>query len=329
MITLVTGATGHVGLTLVQRLVAEGKTVHTLAYDTGRSLDELKRLGVRHWHADVSRYADIAPAFAGVETVFHLAARVSYRDRGWAELKAVNVDGARNVIAACRQHGIRRLVHFSSIEALSPYPVDQVLDETRPLVDDQFRFPYPRSKAMGQRLVLDAQRDGLDAVIIYPTAVIGPNDYAFRAANRQILRFTRGEYQLTEGGFDFVDARDVAEVALRAASAPAGSSYLAAGGWHAFAEMAEIVARHLGKPLPRYIVPIWQMNAVAPLLSWWNDWRKQPPTLTVAAAHAVTHWRDISHARAARELGYQPRPFAQSVIDTVEWIRANDLAATR
>ena len=321
---LVTGATGHVGLTLVKRLIAEGHAVRTLANDSGKSLDELKKTVAQHFHADITQYDQIAPAFDGVEVVYHLAARVSYRDRGWEELKAVNVGGVRNVIEACGKFGVRRLVHFSSIEAFSPYPVDQPLTETRPLVDEQFRFPYPRSKAMGQRLILEAIECGLNAVIVYPTAVIGPFDYAFRAANKILLGYARGDMRaVTEGGFNFVDVRDVVEVALNASEAETGTSYLASGHWHSFLEMAVLIAQDLGMPTPKSRLSVRQLELFAPVLSWWNDFRKQPPSLTAAAAHAVSHWGNVSHARATRDFGYQPRSFAQTVRETAAWLREN------
>ncbi len=318
---LVTGATGHVGLTLVKRLISEGHAVRTLANDRGRSLEELTKLGVQHTHADITRCQEIMPAFRGVEVVYHLAARVSYRDRGWEDVKAVNVDGVRSVIEACFASDVRRLVHFSSIEALSPYPVDQPITEERPLVDEHFRYPYPRSKAMGQRLVLQALDHGLDAVIVYPTAVIGPNDYAFRGANKILRLYAHGDMNLTtEGGFNFVDVRDVVEVAVNAANAPKGTSYLAAGHWRTFLEMAALIAQNKGMPPPKLRIKLKQMQQIAPVVSWWNELRKQPPTLTAAAAHAVSHWGNVSTERAARDFGYQPRPFEQTVLETAAWL---------
>ncbi len=321
---LVTGATGHVGLTLVKRLISEGHAVRTLANDSGRSLDELTQLGAQHTHADITRCNEIKPAFEGVEVVYHLAARVSYRDRGWEDVKAVNVDGVRSVIEACMSAGVRRLVHFSSIEAISPYPVDQPITEARSLVDEHFRYPYPRSKAMGQRLVLEAIERGLDAVIVYPTAVIGPNDYAFRGANKMLLMYARGDMNLTtEGGFNFVDVRDVVEVAVNAAQAPKGASYLAAGHWRTFLDMAVLIAQNKGMPPPKPRITLKQMQQIAPVMSWWSELRKQPPTLTAAAVHAVSHWGNVSYERAARDFGYQPRPFEQTVLETTAWLDEN------
>lgn len=322
---LVTGATGHVGLTLVNRLLAEGHTVRTLAFDSGKTLDMLKKAGVQHFHADITQPEQIAPAFEGVELVYHLAALVSYRDRGFELMKAVNVDGVRNVIAACRRSGVRRLLHFSSIEAFSPYPVDQELDETRALVDEKFKYPYPRSKAMGQRLVVEAIQQGLDAVIVYPTAVIGPYDYAFRAANRVMRDLARGNYgSLSAGGFNFVDVRDVVEVAIKAAeTAKSGAGYLAAGHWRMFLEMGKIIAEKRGDPIPKARVSVQQLEMIAPIASFFGELLHRQPLITGAAVHAVTHWGNVSHARAHRELGYTPRPFETTIHETVQWFKEN------
>lgn len=321
MNVLVTGATGHIGLLLTLRLLDAGHTVRTLAFDNAKGLALINERGLEHFHADITQYDQIEAAFSGIECVFHLAAQVSFRDRGLDEMRLVNVEGVGNVIKACQRHHVRRLIYFSSIEALSPYPADATVDETRPLVGDDYEFPYPRTKAMGQRLVLEAQAQGLETVVIYPTAVTGPNDYHFRASNSLLLQFARGRFEgVTEGGFNFVDVRDVVELSVRAAEqAPSGSSYLASGHWHSILEAGTLIAALRGFPPPKISLTAAQLKLVTPMISWWNEMRGNPPTLTAAAVLYITNWLSISHERATREFGYQPRPFAETIRDTVRW----------
>ena len=92
-----------------------------------------------------------------------------------------------------------------------------------------------------------------------------------------------------------------------------------------FPEAVRLLARRIGIELPERAVTLKQMQQIAPLVSLWNDLFHKPPTITAAAVHAVDHWRNVSHARATRDFGYQPRPFEQSVIDTYRWIVDNEL----
>ncbi len=318
---LVTGATGHVGLPLVERLLDEGHTVRTLSSDQSPALRKLHQLGVTHYSVDIRDANALIQPFSGVELVFHLAARVSYRDRDWEAVKAVNVEGVHNVIWACRKTKVRRLIHFSSIEAFSDAPHDGVIDETRALVDDDYVLPYPRSKAMGQRLVRQAIRDGLDAIIIYPSGVIGPYDYVVGAGNKVLLKLARQELPvIIGGGFNWVDVRDVVEVALNAAlKAPTGASYLAAGHWLSLRDMAASIAALTGHPAPRWEIPLGFVQPVAPLISRIADWMGKSSDITAASVHALANYRRISHERATRELGYQPRAFEETIADTYRW----------
>ena len=86
------------------------------------------------------------------------------------QAERVNVQGTRNIVELCREHGVRRLVYFSSLEAFCTDPLDRPVDEARPLVGDEFQFAYTRTKAAATRIVQQAVVDGLDAVILYPAA---------------------------------------------------------------------------------------------------------------------------------------------------------------
>jgi len=155
-------------------------------------------------------------AVEGVEVVYHAAARISLKHDDPVATR-INTEGARNVVEACLAAGVRRLVHFSSIHACSPNPPDQPIDEARPLFDDS-PLAYDRSKAAGEGEVRAGIERGLDAVIVVPTAVIGPNDFKPSRMGRLVVDVCKRRLPATvEGGFNWVDVRDVAAGALAAA----------------------------------------------------------------------------------------------------------------
>ena len=317
MTTLVTGAAGHLGLTLVQALLARGESVRALDL---RPSDALRALPVEVVQADLTDPAALDSAFAGVERVFHTAAFISLRMDEWPRLQAVNVDAVRTITRLCRAHKVKRLVHCSSVEALD-MEAGPLLTEDTPLVTPDFPIPYGRSKAMGQRIVLDAIRDGLDAVIVYPTGIFGPNDYAFRASNQVLLRLRNGERMaMSDAGLDWVDVRDVAAGAIAAAErAPAGGSYLLGNRFATIEELRNLIRACTGEPLPGRSISIRQVEWFLPLAALQSRITGKPPIINKAMLYPLKHGGPVSHERAAWDLGYAPRPLEETVADSLAW----------
>ncbi|MDX2138194.1 MAG: NAD-dependent epimerase/dehydratase family protein [Chloroflexota bacterium] len=317
MTTLVTGASGHVGLTLIQQLLEKGHTVRAL--DRNRN-PILETLPVEFVNADLRDVTSYEHAFKGVELVFHVAAYISIQMHEWPTLEAINVHGVRNVVNLCKQYGVRRLVHFSSIEALDINPIDKPINESNALVSADFAIPYPRSKAAGQRIVLQAIAEGLNAVILYPTGIIGPNDYLARASNQLLVPVANGEVPaLPMLGYDFVDVRDVASGAIAAQEiAPAGSSYVLGNARFMLPEMAAKVAKLVGVRAPQTI-PAWTMMISLPWMELNAALTGKPSMITRASLYPLRNSHTISHERATRELGYQPRSIDESLHDTIAW----------
>jgi dihydroflavonol-4-reductase len=326
MKTAVTGATGHVGVHLVRTLLARGdrvrtvvrrRTVHGVPWTDG-----LEGLSVEMAEANLGSVDALTAAFAGCELVFHAAARISITRRDAAEVRAVNVQGTRNVLAACRAAGVRRVVHFSSIEAIEPRPWDRPVDEDRPGVDASRGSPYALSKASGEREAL-AAGNGLEVVVINPTAIIGPLDFRPSLLGRAVVAMARGRLpMLVEGGFDWVDVRDVAAAAAAAAErAPAGRRYIVGGRWASMGELAALVCAQVGRTPPRLVCPYALARAWAPISSAVNQFLGREPLFTASSLEVLRGNHHVSHERAARELGYCPRDLGETVADTVEWFR--------
>ncbi len=316
---VVTGASGHLGANLVRALVAQGRKVRALVRKDCRALENLP---VECVPGDLNDPVSLRRAFEGAEVVYHSAAHISLRWDDWPVLEAANVRGVQNVVEACRACGVRRLIHFSSIHALVQTPLDQPLDEDRPLVLDGRAPSYDRSKGLGEHIVRRAIADGLDAVILNPTAIIGPFDYKPSHFGEALLLLARGKMPaLIDAGFDWVDARDVAWAALQAeARAPAGARYLISGKWAPVQELAALVERFTGRRAPRLVVSLGLARLGLPLASLLTPGGGRP-LYTPVTLHALRANRQVSHARAARDLDYQPRPIAETILDTLKWFK--------
>jgi len=322
MITAVTGASGHLGINLVRALIAHGRDVRIIAHNSTLGLEELK---VEQRSGDVSDPDSLASAFEGVDIVYHLAAHISLLMNDHGRCAAVNVDGTRNVIEACRRNNVRRLVHFSSIHSLCGEPLDTPVDETRPLVESRRSAPYDLSKAAGERLVRQAVREGINAVIINPTGVIGPYDYSPSHFGQALIMMAGGKIpMLLEGGFDWVDARDVAGGAIKAEQvATPGANYLLSSTWLSVKETAAIVSQLTGRRPPALVCPVSVAAACAPVVTAVSGWAGVRPIFTSVSLKALASNRNISHDKATRELGYEPRPIGETLADTIRWFTDN------
>ncbi|MBM4395048.1 MAG: NAD-dependent epimerase/dehydratase family protein [Deltaproteobacteria bacterium] len=317
--TVVTGSSGHVGGNLIRSLLARGREVRAVIRTDTRAIDGLDVEVVR---ADVLDPESLVRAFEGADTVFHLAALISIIGDQGGKVHRTNVDGPRNVVEACLKCGVKRLVHFSSIHAYEQAPQDATLDECRDFVPG--RAPaYDRSKAAGQRAVLSAVERGLSAVIVNPTAVIGPHDYKPSRMGAVICALARGRFPgLVEGGFDWVDVRDVVAGALAAEQkGRPGQNYLLSGRFRTVAGLAKVVADVTGTPAPRFVSPLWLAAIGAPFVEGWCRMTGGFPLYTRESLHALKGNRDVSHAKAAEELGYSARPLEETIRDTVTWFR--------
>jgi dihydroflavonol-4-reductase len=315
---MVTGAAGHIGANLVRALLARGRPVSALVHRDRRALEGLD---IRQVEGDILDPPSLRRAFEGAEVVYHLAAHISIRRADWPLLESINVTGTRNVVEACLDCGVRRLIHFSSIHALIQEPLEAPLDESRPLAESRRHPPYDRSKAAGQRQVLKGIDSGLEAVIIHPTAVIGPYDYGPSHFGQALLALGHGRLPaLVAGGFDWVDARDVSEGAIRAEEgAPNGARYLLSGHWLSLREVATMVEELTGTHSPRLVVPVWLARMGLPFALLSAHLTGKRPLYTSVSLEALRSNRDIRHERATGELGYHPRPFRETLADTLRW----------
>jgi dihydroflavonol-4-reductase len=322
MTVVVTGAAGHVGANLVRALVAQGRPVRCLVHVNSRPVDGL---AVEKVAGDVSDPDSLYRAFQGADVVYHLAARISLSMNDWPALEAVNVEGTRHVVAACLRAGVGRLVYFSSIHALVQEPLSAPVDESRPLVSSRRCPPYDRSKASAEVVVRRAIEQGLDAVIISPTAIIGPHDYEPSYFGEALIRLARHKLPaLVTGGFDWVDVRDVVSGAMLAeARAPRGTGYLLSGHWLSMCDIAAGVERITGVPATRFVCPLWLARASVPVIKGISRLNGRRPLYTDVSLRALQSNRRISHAKATRELGYLPRPFRETLFDTLRWFEEN------
>jgi len=322
MTVVVTGASGHIGLNLVRALVAEKRSVRAVVHHNHQVLDGL---GVEIVTGDVTDMASLTRALEGADVVYHLAGVISLLRNEWPLVEKINIQGTRNVIEACRSSHVKRLVHFSSIHAINPEPLDVPVDENHPLIQGHRYPPYDLSKAEAQREIRKAVAAGLNAVVVNPTGVFGPYDYQPSFFGTALLMMANGQMPaLIDGGFDWVDARDVAQGAILAEQkAPSGSEYLLSGHWVSMREIGAVMQEISDSSIPGFVCPMPVARFGAPFVTAYSRIFKKRPIFTSVSLNALRSNRNISHEKATRELGYQPRPFKETLTDTMKWFAQN------
>ncbi|MGZ8238853.1 MAG: NAD-dependent epimerase/dehydratase family protein, partial [Methylobacter sp.] len=212
-ITLVTGATGHLGANLVRRLLADGEQVRVMMH-SGRDNGALDGLDVERVIADLRNSEAVSAAVRGCSRVYHCAALVSTIEGSAAhkrELFDINVRGTIYVLQAAKHHNIDKVVVSGSLSATG-YEPDRSSHEGMPFYPFERHLPYGFTKHLTEHECLKAHADGLNVVVATSCAIVGPHDYAPSRMGRVLIDYAHGSLRAyIPGGFEFVSSRDIAE----------------------------------------------------------------------------------------------------------------------
>ena len=323
----VTGSCGHLGANMVRALLDAGHDVRAL-YRTRKNLVALEGLEVDKIEIDVLQPETLIKGFQGADAVVHLAAIISIDGDKDGRAMQTNVVGPRHVAHACIEAKIKKLIHVSSIHAFKIRRHDSIVDENQPPADATC-FKYDQSKALGEREILRVLDKGLDATILNPTGILGPQDFGPSRAG-QMLRdmFSCGMPFLVNGGFDWVDARDVAQAAISALqTGKRGERYILSGHFARFDELSRVCNAISGRTTQRKTLPIWMARAGLPFARLADYILDRQPLFTSESLHIIEHASEnISSAKAERDLDFAPRALEETLADTYAWWRSQGLA---
>jgi dihydroflavonol-4-reductase len=319
---LVTGATGFLGTVLVKKLYDAGYDVTSLVLHGDDT-------GFVSQYSDV-HYADVCDAGAlereaiGFDVVIHLAGIIDISTRNRKFIRNVNVGGTRNVANLCRRHGMK-MIYCSSVHALPCLPDHQSMMEITSFDPKKVKDTYSKTKAEATKLVLDMIEHGLDAVVVFPSGIIGPYERKTSNIGQLIIDFLCGDlWAYIDGQYNFVDVRDVANGILGAIEHSAsGECYLLSGHVVSVEQMITEIAKASGHKMLRVKLPYWFALGASYFSEFYYFLLRKKPLFTHTSMKILRNNCNFSNQKARAKIGFTTRPFQESLSDMTHWIMAH------
>jgi dihydroflavonol-4-reductase len=322
----VTGATGLLGANVVRALLAAGYDVRVGVRGGGGLA--LEGLRVERAKGDLSDRSALLAASRGCDAVVHCAAGVWIGLTRRGETTTANLEGTRNVVEAAREAGVKRVVHVSTASAVGLNADGSPADEDVPWNGSWMGCSYADSKWAAECLVREHVRDGLDAVIVNPTFLLGPWDTK-PSSGRMILEIARGRAAIAPPGVnDFVDVRVVADSIVAALErGRAGERYILGGVGLSYFDAWTRIARVINVPGPALTAPAGVVRAIGRVGGAWGVLTGEEPEVNPV----TTTWSTLPNyrftsAKARRELGHAETDLDRAITDAWAWFRAHGYA---
>ena len=325
-IALITGGSGHVGANLVRELSSRGYEVRCIDFDNDHRAFE--GFNVELVKGNITDISTLDTAFKDVEVVFHTAAVISLDKKDKNLIRSVNVGGTENVCEMSLRHGVKKLIHFSSVDAFVREPLEDPLYENRSLVTDPNAVPYDLSKADAQRIVLEYCDKGLNASIIHPSGIFGPNDFKPSLFGQEFINIANGKrpYSINVG-YDYVDVRDLCKTSVDCIDkGEIKQNYIVGGNYMDFVYMSEVMSEILNKKLIRSTLPFGFIYMSLPGSYISSLIKKTPRAITMDSIHTIkVQNKNIPSSLSKEKLNHNPRPVEETIQDTIEFFQKRGL----
>lgn len=316
---LVTGATGFLGTNLVHELVKKDWKVRALYY-SGKGLKYISPLPVELVQGDLTNPGDAEKAVEGVDVVFNLAGDTSAWKKVFDRQYKINVVGPVNLAHACCKHGVKRVVHTSTVNTLG-YNPHGIADETWPHYNYTGKgYYYADTKREGEKKILEFQDKGLEVVVVYPGAIIGPYDFNFQYGR---LFFDLRDKKIpanTSGGLSCSHVTEVAKAHIAAAiNGKPGEGYICGGINTTHKKLFEVIAAKMGVEAPRYTLPKWVVVPYGFLMESISMFTNKEPSINPGVARHMSNFAHYDSSKAVRELDYKIVSLQKMVDDCYDW----------
>ena len=323
---LLTGAAGYLGSNISRLLIAQGKKVRALVLAGDPAVKQVPNQAeiVFGDIVDPSSVKEFFSVAEGSEIiVIHCASMVTVSPELSDKLYAVNVTGTKNILDACIWRKVKKLVYVSSTGAIPELEHGEVIREVNSFDPELIVGGYGKTKAMATQLVLNAVKNyKLDASIVYPSGISGPNDYGNGYFTNVIVDYFHKKMPGgIAGSFNAVDVRDLAEGVIACTEkGRKGEGYILSNSAVSMRELFVLISKYTGAPEVKLILPVFAAKVLAAVSSFLSIFTGKQGLLTSFAIYNLTRNNIFSNEKAIKELGFKVRPFEETIRDMVTWL---------
>ena len=333
-IYIITGANGFLGNNIVRLLEKNNENEIRALVLPNDKIDALKGLKCEKFLGDVTKIETLKDIFNIDESVkektniyvIHCASIV-YLDSKYNErVYQVNVEGTKNIIKKTKEINAK-LIYVSSVHAIEEKLNHEVMDENASFDPNKIVGLYAKTKAETTRYVFnEVKNNNLNACVVFPSGLLGVNDFTNTNMTVLIKKILNEKVPLlTEGGYDFVDVRDVARGVINACTKDKkGEGYILSGEYVTIKKIADLVCEY-GKAKPiKKVISINIVKNIACLFELYYRLRKTTPLFTRYSLYTLNANSNFTNAKAKKDLDYQTRNIKYTIKDLVNEIKSNE-----
>ncbi len=325
-IYIITGATGFLGNNIIRKLEKNVDSEIRAFVLNGESIKSLENLKCKIYYGDVTKKETLSLIFENIDDkevfVIHCAAVVYIKAKYNPLVYNVNVNGTKNIVNKVIESKAK-LIYINSVHAIPEKPNKEVITETTDFDPDNVKGLYAKTKAEAAKYVIDAIKNkNLNACIIHPTGIIGPNDFGNSHLTQLVKEITSGKlFACVKDGYDFVDVRDVADGVISACeNGTKGECYILSNRYITIKKLCDLICNAQGREKIKIVLPIGIAKLVAPLFEVYYNFKKQTPIFTKYSLYTLSSNANFSNDKAKEKLGFKNRNIKETIKDTVEWI---------
>ncbi|MBQ7119800.1 MAG: NAD-dependent epimerase/dehydratase family protein [Oscillospiraceae bacterium] len=325
---LVTGAAGFLGGTICRELILRGESVRAFVLPGDKAAKFIPD-AAEICEGDLCDMESLERFFSVDENtdtiVLHIASIVTVNPDFNQKLIDVNVGGTNNIIDMCLKHKeCKKLVYCSSTGAIPELPKGTPIKEVYDFDENLVVGCYSQSKALATKVVLDAvKKRGLNACVIHPSGILGPEDFAFGETTKTAIDIIKGAMPIgIAGSFNLCDVRDLAAGAIAAADkGKCGNCYILANEEVSFKDFSRILVEEAGCKKIKMFLPIKMAIFIAKILEKKAKKKGEKPLMTTFSVYNLARNNKFDSTKARKELGYTTRSYRETLCDEIAWLK--------
>lgn len=318
---LVTGAAGFLGSHICRQLLDRGESVRAFVLKGDPAVKYIpEKVGIVTGDlCDINSLENFFKVPDDTQTIIlHVASMVTVNPDYNQKLMDINVGGTKNIIEKCLEHPeCKKMVYVSSSGAIPELPKGQKIREVKQFDSEKVVGWYSKTKAMATQAVLDAvKKEGLNACVVHPSGILGPQDYAIGETTGTIIKIINGEMPVgMRGSFNLCDVRDLAAGCIAAADkGRTGECYILGNEEVTLKEMCELLDKDLHCGTCKLYLPLGLAKLLAKQM-------EKKALMTTFSVYNLERNNTFDYSKAKKELGYHTRSYAETLHDEAVWLK--------